>query len=164
MIFPPPSSWTLSFILGFSCVVILVISAVGSTIFLIHIRHIRPRIRARRTARLHDTATFKADDQENKVEHGALPYSNVPVNQPAVWPALIPPQPDPGLRPPEPQLPWPVLAVLPSLRPKDPVHVRMKNAVVGWNKEEVKVRLRSSSIPRSYGRECSTSRSPSLTS
>ncbi|KAM5543245.1 hypothetical protein V8D89_003119 [Ganoderma adspersum] len=134
MIIPPPDSWTTSFILGLSCIVILVFSAISSAIFLIYIR-----IRARKTARFHGPATTsKAVDQENKVEPDAPPYNHVPVNQSATWSALKAPQPDVGLRPLEPQLSWPVLSVLPSLRPKDPVHVRMKNAVVGWNKEAVK--------------------------
>ncbi|KAI1785924.1 hypothetical protein LXA43DRAFT_858695, partial [Ganoderma leucocontextum] len=133
-----PTHWAPSFILGFSCIVFLVISGLGTGMFLIYVRRIRPRIQARKMAQLHGPSAPKAADEENKVERGALPYSNVAVNPSAVWPALMAPPPDSGLKPPEPQLPWPVLAVLPSLRPRDPVHVRMKNAAMWWNKEEVK--------------------------
>ena len=160
-----PTSWAPSFILGFSCIVIVVISALGTGIYLLHVRHIQPRIRARKAARLRGFSASTAVDKEKTLEHGPLPYSNVPVNSSAVWPAPTPHQPDSGLQPPDPQLPWPVLAVLPSLRPKDPVHVRMKNAVMLRNKQEVRVRLFSYCRPlysHSYG--CSTSRSPSPTS
>ena len=136
-----PDSWAPSFILGFSCIVVVTISALGTGIYLFYARHIRPCIQARKAARLRRASGFKAVDKEKKVEHNTLPYSNVPANPFAAWPALMPPQPAPEIRPPEPRLPWPVLAVLPSLRPKDPVHVRMKNAVMLRNKEEVKVRF-----------------------
>ncbi|KAI0738411.1 hypothetical protein C8Q80DRAFT_277208 [Daedaleopsis nitida] len=41
-------------------------------------------------------------------------------------------------RPAEAELPWPVLAVLPSLRPKRPIHRRVLTFLMVWKKEEVK--------------------------
>lgn len=41
--------------------------------------------------------------------------------------------------PDEPELPWPVYAVHPSLRPKGPLHRRVFHTVIFWRKEDIKV-------------------------
>ncbi len=44
-----------------------------------------------------------------------------------------------GYSPDEPQSPWPDYAVLPSLRPKEPLHRRVFKSFMFWRTEEVKV-------------------------
>ena len=62
----------------------------------------------------------------------------------------------------EPELPWPVYCVLPHLRPKAPLHVRVLKAIKFWRKEEVKVSCHVYNRPRNIAHRSCISMSPSL--
>ncbi|EJF57776.1 hypothetical protein DICSQDRAFT_129313 [Dichomitus squalens LYAD-421 SS1] len=127
--------WTPTVIVAVISILLLVFSAVGATAFLIHLRY-RPRIRTRSNAQAQD---IPEDVPEDKVqgEHAA----HLDTNPSAIWSGLMPStrsRPTSGSRPPEPEFPWPVLAVLPALRPKEPIHARLKKTMLWWEKDEVK--------------------------
>ncbi|TBU30293.1 hypothetical protein BD311DRAFT_805629 [Dichomitus squalens] len=128
--------WTPAVIVAFVCILCLVLSAVGATAFLIHLRYFRPRIRTRSNSQAQD---IRKDVSEDKVQGEYA--AHLDANPSAIWSGLMPPtrsRPTSGSRPPEPELPWPVLAVLPALRPKEPIHARLKKTMLWWEKDEVK--------------------------
>ena len=66
------------------------------------------------------------------------------VPSPSLWSNLAHPLSNWWSPPAEPELPWPVLSVMPWLRPKGPLHRRILKGMMFWKKEEVKVSVTSS--------------------
>ncbi|RPD78511.1 hypothetical protein L226DRAFT_568136 [Lentinus tigrinus ALCF2SS1-7] len=80
-----------------------------------------------------------ADDVESQtVKDAYFEVVDHGVKSASLWSRLSCWMPRLSAREPEPELPWTVYNVLPHLRPKAPLHVRLLKAVMFWRKEEVK--------------------------
>ncbi|RPD63657.1 hypothetical protein L227DRAFT_608231 [Lentinus tigrinus ALCF2SS1-6] len=95
------------------------------------------------TVRSHRRATQateqSADDVESQtVKNAYFEVVDHGVKSASLWSRLSCWMPRLSAREPEPELPWTVYSVLPHLRPKAPLHVRLLKAVMFWRKEEVK--------------------------
>ncbi|RPD78475.1 hypothetical protein L226DRAFT_568109 [Lentinus tigrinus ALCF2SS1-7] len=80
-----------------------------------------------------------ADDVESQaVKDAYFEVVDHGVKSASLWSRLSCWMPRLSAHEPEPELPWTVYSVLPHLRPKAPLHVRLLKAVMFWRKEEVK--------------------------
>ncbi|RPD63681.1 hypothetical protein L227DRAFT_598789 [Lentinus tigrinus ALCF2SS1-6] len=104
---------------------LLTITTIGTVVYFV--------LRSRRRASQID---HQAADAEAQYETD--PYFDVVDKSASHWTRLSSWMSCPSSREQEPELPWPIYCVLPHLRPKAPLYVRVLKAIMFWRQEEVK--------------------------
>ena len=105
-------------------------------------------LRSRRASQV-DFQTSNVDVEAQPVKDAYFEVVDHGVKSASLWSRLSGWVPRSPSHETEPELPWPVYSILPHLRPKAPLHVRLLKAVTFWRKEEVKVSYRfvASTVP-----------------